>query len=161
MKPRRQDFVRFLSPGSFFDETTEKPVESWDIKTACKMAKEITERHGARPYGFEFLTKLVAGTIDDGEGGELEVKAKTIKTSGTYYIHGVLVPFEKADGDIMRSNMRINGWPIACETTNGYRHMGIFNPDDFVVSLSGSVLERGDDPRHVKYRAEKMKAWQR
>ncbi|KQY96411.1 DUF551 domain-containing protein [Brevundimonas sp. Root1423] len=53
----QQHFVLFLSPGTFVAEATEKPVPSWDVATAVAMADSITERHGATPYGFRFITR--------------------------------------------------------------------------------------------------------
>jgi len=159
---RRQCFVEFLSPGMMFDETTSKPIESPDIKLACKMAAKVEERHGARPYGFQFATCLVADPIDDGEGGKMEVSPKEIERSGTHYIDGVLKTVDelaKTEGErsILVSNMRGNDWPIVCETKNGYRHTGVFSEKDLVVSIDGKILERGDDPKHVAYR-RKVKA---
>jgi hypothetical protein len=40
-------FVTFLSPGTFVAEDTTRPIESWDVKQAMKMADDIHERHGA------------------------------------------------------------------------------------------------------------------
>lgn len=51
--------------------------------------------------------------------------------------------------------MRGNDWPIVCETSTSYRHVSPFEKDDFVVAHNGTILERGDDPKHVAYR-EKM-----
>jgi hypothetical protein len=71
-------FVTFYSPGTFVAETTEKPIDSWDIETAKKMAAKITERHGAHPYGFRFSTR---SRKDD------ELDSKVTKTSGRYYLN--------------------------------------------------------------------------
>lgn len=42
-------FVHFRSPGTFFAEESTRPIESWDTDKAVEMAREIKERHGARP----------------------------------------------------------------------------------------------------------------
>jgi len=163
MSTRRQNFVRFLSPGTFFDESTEKPIETWDVKTAVKMARDITERYGAKPYGFVFAEVIVSDPVDDGEGGKLEVKPKTVRTSGTHFIDGVLIRFEEvpAKDSILASNMRGNGYPLVCETTNGYRHTGVFEADDCIVTKTGVVVVSGKDSELVQYRAAKLKEWNR
>lgn len=53
----QQHFVTFYSPGTFMAEMTEKPIDSWDVKAAVKMAKSVKERYGATPYGFRFTTR--------------------------------------------------------------------------------------------------------
>lgn len=47
-----KNIVTFLSPGTFASEATNKDIESWDVSLAMDMAKNIVERHGAKPYGF-------------------------------------------------------------------------------------------------------------
>lgn len=156
---RRQHFVTFMSPGSFFDESSEKPIESWDVKTAVAMAKKVSERHGAKPYGFRFSTRIVADAIPDGEGGLLDVAPKRVAESGTYFIDGKLRTGEeviadaKSNEDALRFNMRCNHIAIVCETANSWRHTAEFGQGDSVVSSkTGAVVECGDDDRHVEYR---------
>jgi len=55
-------FVRFYSPGTFVAEQTEKLIESWDVEKAKEMARNIKERYGACPYGFQFTTRERSGT---------------------------------------------------------------------------------------------------
>ena len=159
---RREHFVLFMSPGTMFDETTEKPIESWDISAALLMLERITERHGAKPYGFQFLTKVIADPVDDGEGGTLKVQPKTVAASGTHFVKGRLRTVDDiaAEADtkeqILLSNMRGNDWPIVCETTNGYRHTGRFEERDRLVGPTGEIVEAGDDPKHVEYRKRKI-----
>lgn len=50
-------FVEFFSPGTFFAETSVKPIEAWDVEAAKRLAIDVHERYGARPYGFQFFTK--------------------------------------------------------------------------------------------------------
>lgn len=50
-------FVKFYSAGSFVAEETVKEIDSWDVNKAIEMSKDITERYGAKPYGFRFITK--------------------------------------------------------------------------------------------------------
>ncbi len=153
----RRHFVLFLSPGTLFDETTTREIGSWDAAAAVSMAEQVRERHGARPYGFQFVTKIVSGGVPDGEGGILKVEPKEVARSGVYYIGGKLVTVDDApDGSILKSNMRGNDWPICCETKNGYSHMGVFGERDKIVGAGGSIVESGDDERYAVYRAQKM-----
>ena len=164
MGSRRQWFVEFMSPGTFIDETTEKPIEAPDPAMAMKMAKGIEERYGSKPYGFRFIQRLVADDVPDGEGGMLKVKPKTMQASGTHYIKGKLRTYDDVvrdadpNEDILQSNMRCNGWWVVCETRNSWRHTGIFDPDCLVVDEKGKVIERGDDPRWVAYRKKQEAA---
>ena len=50
-------FVTFYSPGSFVAEETTKPIASWDIEAAKKMARTVSERYASKPYGFQFTTR--------------------------------------------------------------------------------------------------------
>lgn len=126
------------------------------------MATEIVERHGARPYAFRFETRLGADPISDGEGGTLEVISKTVARSGRYFINGRLrtlddvVRDKKSDESILRSNMECNGYPIVCETRNGYLSTHPFEADDYVVDSDGNVIETGNAQKHVEYRAVTM-----
>ncbi len=160
MSARRQCFVEFLSPGTFGSETTSRPIEQWDIKTAVRLAKEIVERHGAKPYGFVFKTLIVAEPVDDGEGGKLEVAPRAVETSGTHYLDGELIRFEAVPESILRSNMRCNRWPVVCETRNSWRHVGIFEEKDKnIESATGRILHDGGEERLKAYRAERIAEW--
>ena len=169
---RRQHFVTFMSPGSFCDESSTKPIESWDVKTAVAMAKKVSERYGSKPYGFRFSTSIVADKIPDGEGGFLDVTSKQVAESGTYFIDGRLRTGEevlkdaKPSEDALRFNMRCNDIAIVCETANGWRHTGEFGEADSVVSSkTGELFKRGDDKQHVEYRkrwkklCKEMRKW--
>jgi hypothetical protein len=156
VKPEKKSFVVFVSPGTFVDEESERPVTAWDPREALALSEQIRERYGARPYGFYFVERLVAAPVPDGQGGTMEVRPKTLRTSGTYYIDGRLRTYDEVvaedRGSILATNMRCNDWPIVVETTRSFRHTGVFKPEDFVVAADGSIRERGDDPRHVSYR---------
>lgn len=99
-------------------EQTEKPIESWDVKKARKMAEKVTERYGATPYGFYFSTR---------ERGPKDLDSKKVKTSGVYYLNCRVRTIEevreKADPkeSILLSNMEGNGWKAVVETTKGWK----------------------------------------
>lgn len=144
-QPVRKHFVKFLSPGTFVAETTTKAIDSWDVAEACRMAEQIVERHGARPYGFRFLTKLVAEDIPDGEGGSLRVEPKEVASSGVHYLNGTILTLADIPDDsehaILRSNMRCNGFDRIVETRNGYRWTQPFNKGDKIVRDGKVVAE--------------------
>lgn len=170
-KPVRQHFVTFLSPGTFFSdrrldrvlldghrplllhvhESTTKPIGEWHPVTAARMAKAIQERYGATPYGFYFTTCIVAGKVDDGEGGELEVNPKEVCRSGIYFLGGVIRTVgeieAKADPSerILLLNMKGNRWAACVENTNSYKSIQPFEKEDVLIDWNGKVLARGTD----------------
>lgn len=48
----KKHFVIFYSPGTFFNEESTLPIDSWDIDKAIEMSKSIKERYNATPFGF-------------------------------------------------------------------------------------------------------------
>lgn len=72
-------FVTFYSPGTFVAETTVKEIDSWDAAEAVKLADEITERHGATPYGFRFSTRT---------RNENDFDSKETSRTNLYYLGG-------------------------------------------------------------------------
>lgn len=155
----RKHFVEFFSPGTFLSESSQRAIESWDTKTAATMATEITERYNAKPYGFKFFTSIAAESIDDGEGGKLNVQPKEIARSGMYYLTGDLILFDDAPKGTLRSNMRCNHWPICIENKNSWRFTGTFGANDFIVDKEGNTVRRGNDADLVEYRAKKIAEW--
>ena len=138
---KTQLFCVYYSPGTMFTESTRFETESRDLAACAARAKvDVVERHGAKPFGFRF---------EDGNG---------VKLSGMHYLTGELRRFDDIPDDkensIMRSNMRCNDMPIVVENTNSYRYNGEFKPDDVIVDWSGNVIQRGDDPKLMAYRAE-------
>ena len=155
---KRQNFVTFYSPGTFVSECGSQPCESWDIREAVQRAKKVKERYGATPYGFRFESRIVADPVSDGEGGTLAVQPKTVKESGTHFLGGTLLTLREVearnqdDERILRSNMRHS--PIVCVNTNSYRSTLPFEEGDILLDDKGNIIERGNDPKHVAYRAE-------
>lgn len=125
-------FVTFYSPGSFVAEDNTKPIDSWDVDKARKMAEAITERYGAIPYGFRFTTR---------SRGPDELDSKVTATSPFYYLpHCKVETLEEiARRDdpaesILRSNMRINGWDRVVTTTKGWKWTQPLDKDDVVLA---------------------------
>ena len=110
-KKDQKHFVTFYSPGTLFAESTEKPIASWNIASAKRMAKTIKERYGATYYAFRFSTRNRTG-IDSGK----PLYSKVAKTSGMYYLNAIVETYEEVvarnspDEDTLRWNMRINGY---------------------------------------------------
>lgn len=165
MAIRKNHYVVFLSPGSFVSESSSRPIQAWDSVEAAKLAKGITERHGATPYGFYFETRLESDPIPDGEGGELKVLPRTVAKSGMYYINGEVLRFSNIPATkefaVLRDNMRGNRHPVAVQTGNGYRHTDFFEEKDCVVNREGEVTTRGDSPELVRYREKQNEEFEK
>ncbi len=137
----KQLFVAFYSPGTFFCESSRKEVKSKDLKDAVILATKISERHGARPFGFRF---------EDGNG-------KTL--SGMYYITGRVfkrddVP-DTPENNILRSNMRSR--PVCIENNNSWKYTGEFNKEDFVVDWNGNITDSGDKYENYRKKVQSEK----
>jgi len=126
----KQHFVTFCSPGTFVSETSQSPIESWDVNEAKKMAKGIKERHGATPYGFYFSTR---------ERKENELDSKVVKTSPMHYLGGKVETLEevKARNDpkeeTLRWNMQTNGYNRIIVNTNSYKSTFPLKDEDIVL----------------------------
>lgn len=159
---KRKHTVMFLSPGTFVSEYTTKDIDSWDTKKAVEMAESIVERYNAKPYGFRFETWKTHTPVEDGEGGVLEVRPKLEKDSGIYFLGGKLETYDDVvarnldSESILRSNMRGNEYWVICINTNSFKSTLPFGENDRIVDASGVVIESGDDPKWVKYRAEQL-----
>lgn len=131
-KVMKQHFVTFLSPGTFVAEQTTKPIDSWDVDEAVKMAKKIKERYGARPYGFQFSTR---------ERGPNDLDSKETKVSGTYYLGGKVETLKELEArndpkeEILRSNMRCNGWAKIVTNTNSWKWTQPLQKSDTVLDV--------------------------
>lgn len=151
-------YVDFYSPGTFVSEVTRKPIASWMSADACAMAKGISERYGAKPYAFRFVTMRESDPIDDGHGGKMAVEPKELTRSGMHFITGRLRTIADVERDadpnerILLSNMKGNGYPIVVENCNSYKSIHPFTADDFIVDWNGNVIERGNARKHTHYR---------
>jgi hypothetical protein len=127
----KQHFVTFYSPGTFVAETTTKPIADWNVDGAVAIASQLTERHGAKPYGFRFTTR---GRSD------ADLDSKVIATGPMHFIGGkveTLAEIEsRADPDdaILLSNMRCNGYDRVWTSTQGWRWTQPLGADDVVVT---------------------------
>ena len=161
--PTQKHFVTFLSPGSLFSESSSMEIPERSPPLAARMAREITERHGAKPYGFCFETRVVHDPIPDGIGGTLNVESKVLAKTGTYFLTGTVRAYseipETKDTSILRSNMRCNGWPLMVENTNSYRTTMPYGSDDCVVDVDGNVVDAGDSTAREAQRDTERAAW--
>ncbi len=141
-------FVSFLSPGTFVHEETTKPIESWDVEKAKEMARGITERHDATPFGFRFSTR---------ERKDDELDSKVVKRSGCYYLGGRVMTLadvkrEMPNEHILIGNMECNGYDRIIVNTNSWKIVQPLNADDVVLEFSpagraaaeGSADETGE-----------------
>ncbi len=112
----KKRYVTFYSPGTMVAEQTTKCVASWDVDKAVEMMTDIEERHGARPYGFQFTTK---------KRGLRDFEPRVIDTSPMYYVNCVVQTLEEVEAEhgksaILAQNMRTNGWDRIVTTTKGW-----------------------------------------
>lgn len=123
-------YVEFYSPGTFVSEVTSKEIDSQDIDKAIEMAHEIVERHGARPYGFRFVTYELG--VDD-------KISKKIDQTGIFWLGGKLRTAEEIlngtdpNESILRSNVRINEHKMIIENTNSWKFTSVFDEDKDVL----------------------------
>lgn len=132
-------FVTFYSPGSFVAETTQKPIDSWDVEAAVKLAQGIKERHGARPYGFRFTTR---------SRGPDDLDSKESAHSPFYWLGGKVRTLAEVEADndpgerILLQNMRCNGWDRIISTTEGWSWSQPFDKDDVLLEPNGNGVVR-------------------
>ena len=123
-------FVTFYSPGTFVAETTEKPIDSWNVQEAMKMAHEIVERYGATPYGFQFSTRSRSDT---------DLDSKETATSPFYHLGGKIETLAEVEArndpneEILRSNMRGNGYDRIVVNDNSWRSTRPFGATDVML----------------------------
>lgn len=123
-------FVTFYSPGTFVSETSEKPIDAWDVEVAVLMAAEIKERHGAKPYGFRFSTRT---RTDD------QLDSWVSATSGMYYLGGRVETRAEVEArndpkeEILRFNMRANDIDRIIINDNSWRFTAALDEGDVVL----------------------------
>lgn len=123
-------FVTFYSPGTFLAETTEKPIDSWDVDAAQKMAHDIVERYGATPYAFRFSTR--------GRGPN-DLDSRELKKSCLYHLGGKVETLAEVEArndpkeEILRSNMRSNRYDKVVTNDNSWRSTQPLGADDVVL----------------------------
>ena len=128
----QRHFVEFLSPGTFVSECTERPIDSWNVDAAVKMAGEICERHNARPYGFRFTTR---GRKDD------ELDGRVIGKSGIYYLGGRVETAEQVlarndpKEETLRFNIEANRVKRIVVNDNSWRFTAALGDDDVVLDV--------------------------
>lgn len=132
-----QIFCNFCSPGTLFTESSSFEVNNQDIHWAINKAKDIIERHGAKPFGFVF---------EDGNGKKL---------SKFYYLGGTVKKYEDIpdtkEYSILKSNLKYNN-PVCIENTNSFRFIAAFGENDCVLNEFGHIIRSGDDKDLVEYR---------
>jgi hypothetical protein len=126
----KKHFVVFLSPGTFVHETSEKPIASWDVEEAKKMARGIKERHGATPFGFYFITR---------SRGSEDLDSKITDESNMYYLGGKVETLAEVkaratkDDSILISNMECNHYDRIITNTNSWKVTQPLNSKDVVL----------------------------
>lgn len=126
-------FVTFFSPGTLVAESTERPIASWDVDEAVKMARGIKERHGAVPYGFRFSTR---------SRGPNDLDSKVSARSGMYYLGGKVetlaaVKARATENDrTLIANMEVNGWDRIVTNDNSWRWTQPLEANDVVLEFT-------------------------
>lgn len=128
----QKHFVTFYSPGTFFDESDTREIDSWDANYAQHLARTIFQRHGSRPYGFQFSTR---------GRGDNDLDSTEIARSGMYFLGGVIETYDEvfARNDpserILRGNMESNGWRHILINTNSWKHTSPFVEGDTLLDF--------------------------
>jgi hypothetical protein len=123
-------FVTFYSPGTFVAETTEKPIDTWDVNKAMEMAHDVIERYGATPYGFQFSTR---------SRGDDDLDSKRSAESPFYHLGGKIESLAEVEArndpkeEILRSNMRENDYDRVVINDNSWRSTRPFAKDDVML----------------------------
>ena len=127
----KRHFVTFYFTGLLFSESTSKPIGSWDVHEAKKMAKDIQKADGYAPFGFQFTTR---------SRGDEDLDSKVSATSPFYYLGGKIETAEEVfaralhpQDDILCDNIRINGYKRIITNTNSWKTTRPLNDDDVVL----------------------------
>ena len=131
-----EHYVIFYSPGSFVSEVTKKKIDSWDIKKAHEMSKDIVERYNAKPYCFVFETY---------DNDILK------KSSGKYHLNSIINTYDdivyinKSEEEILRMNMIMNSIWVVAINNNSHKHISFFESSDVLLDLDGNIIAKGSD----------------
>lgn len=129
----KKHYVTFYSPGTFVAEESTREIDSWDVAKARAMADSIVERYGAQPYGFQFSTRA---------RGANDFDPKEVARSPMHYVHCKVETLAEIEArndpkeDILRSNMRANGWKKIVVTTRGWRWTQPLKDGDVVLAAA-------------------------
>ncbi len=121
-------------------QVAEDPVEEFATQDEVQLSRGITKRYNAKPYGFRFETRLSADPVDDGEGGTLQVKERTVEKSGMHFLGGEVLNYDEmlSRGDkgneILLGNMKGNGIAFVVENRNSFLSTLPFETCDAVVN---------------------------
>jgi len=133
----KKHFVRFYSPGTFMAEMTERPIDDWNIKQAVRMSKKVMERYNAKPYGFRFITR---------HRSESQLDSTIVKESPLYYLSGTISTYKDVvlrndpKEEILRSNMRCNGYKRVITTQTPWRWTQPLQDSDIVLTEEGEEM---------------------
>lgn len=123
-------YIEFYSPGTFTSEVTLKEVDKVNynnVGLAKELARNIVERHGAKPYAFRFI-KRARGTE--------QLDARVVERSCMYFLGGRVETLEdvQAKGpSILLSNMKNNGIARVLVNDNSYRSCTQMQDGDVVL----------------------------
>ena len=123
----QQHFVVFQSPGTFVAEEDTHAIGGWDVEIATHMARDICQRHGAKPYGFRFITR------ED---------SKIIAKSNFYWLGGVIETLAEVEArndpkeEILRENMRHNNIDHIVINNNSYKWTAPFKEGDVLLEFT-------------------------
>lgn len=126
----KKHFVTFFSPGTLFSEEETRPIDSWDVDAACKMAATVTARHDQHPYAFQFTTR---------ERSDSDLDSRQTAKSGRYFFEGTIETLPEVEErigneSILAINMRSNGWERVITCYSPSRITQPLLADDVVLS---------------------------
>jgi len=130
----------FFSPGTFVSEQTSMPIDSYDVDKAVKMSRGIIERYNAKPYGFCFTTR---------ERKEDELDSRETHRTGMYYLgekietHAEVEARNDPREEILRDNMRSNGFTRIITGNNGWRWTQPFREEDILLDVELALVKAG------------------
>ena len=126
----KQNYVTFLSPGSFLPEERTRTIGTWNVNEATKLAEDVEEHYGATPHSFYFSTR--------GRGNQ-DMDSRELSRSGMYYLHAKIESLQEirerddpAD-KILIKNMEGNEWDRVVVNKKGHRWVQPLMEGDVVL----------------------------